>query len=439
MNDRRQSIEEELAEEKPVESDSNELIVRDKPAVPSDVEENEVKDTPDTELNFNPTQVEDLNKLSSDEKTRIHSEEEEFIGESELAIIETIKDIDKRASKEEESENESCEQELKWIRELTERVPNTVKSLEMEFESILRESELDKYEKIGKEPVHNIKGPESIQEEQQTVEVIKTEMHNMGEEQKLMNIRDLRKDSEEGNLQEHNIAEGMKGLPADLKAYLTNRRESLGLCLRMLKRLARLFPQFHVIQEKAKESPSLKCMSWEEEANLKKIVKIDFAQKEGSLKKDIAEIRNYNYNLLREKRALINEMKSSFYGFFQRYFFPIIDGLDTGKKFFDETHVEWLRRFPDQEVVIKQHSQVYDLLVIRSDEFLRGLYIEQIPVAIGEIFDEQQHDPFMVEEDKELKNNQIKEINQKGYQLTNIFKNERYILRAPQVVVVKNK
>ncbi len=385
MPDKEQSIEEDkLSEETSIEKKNVLNVV---PNVAAESQEIIALPTPPDEIEILP-------------------EKEYSIGEVELSIIKNLRASDEKSFEDEVSVNKTLEEEYNWLRDLTVKVPRAIKELETEFERILDESKLDQKE----------------------------------EERAIVDNNEGNKTDEVEEIQEkRSIALEMNGgIPAELQASLKNRQESLDLCHKMLKRLDRLFPQFNDIQNKAKDMPSLKCMIWDGETRLNEVSQRDFALKEMELKQGVEEIRNYNYHLLRQKRDLINELKQFFYSFFQRYFFPIIDGLDSGKKFFVENLSEWKAKFPDQMAAIDNRSGIYDSLVSESYKFLRAFYIEQIHVEIGEEFDEQRHEPFMVEEDKNLNNNQIKEVNLKGYQFNNSYKNERYIMRAPQVVVVKN-
>lgn len=354
-----------------------------------DVEPEEKKEEPGTvaeekkaeppgvpeERKIEPEKVVDEEK-EAEEKELPPSEKDIPIGELEFRILVDIKKEDEKEYKKELSEfNTSLEEEYNWIKKLSNKIPGSIKKLEKEFVQILGKKELWK---------------------------------------------------------------ALQNTEEELKEKILNRQESLDLCLKMLKNLDRLYPQFQNIQEKAKNISVLHQKQWDEE-KFKEVNMKDFEQVKNDLEMKIKKIRDNNYHILREKRELIDEMLTFFFDFFHRYFFPILDGLESGKKFYMEHQDEWFSKFSGQEELIKKRSQIYDLSLEKSDLFLKEFHIEQIPVNAGDEYDEMIHDPFMTEKDDKLNDNQIKEVGHKGYQFVDPRTKEKYIIRAPRVIVVANK
>ncbi|MFQ5637108.1 MAG: nucleotide exchange factor GrpE [bacterium] len=418
-----------IDEKKPVTIEAEETQKATPPPEPGAVDSEEITEAVDEDTGEKAPPI-------SEEPPQVE-EKEEFTGELELAILKDLKEDDKQAYKEEISENKQLEKELNDLKQLTGKVPQEVQKLEKSFEEILNKSKFNEGEKTENGPVEDANEPEAPKAEQEMETEQEPEAERGEHKSETPETAEITTGGEdEEKTTEPNATEESSQIPEELQTNLSNRQESLDLCLKMLKRLDRLFPQFTEIHQKAKNIPELKPTLRVNVAKFKKMKKTDFEQETQLLKKNLEEIRNHNYHLLRQKRDLVHEIRNFYYSFFQRYFFPIIDGLDSGKKFFNQE--EWNKKFPDHEDLITQRAAIYDSLISRSDKFLAKFHIEQIPVARGDEFNEQKHDPFMVEEDAELRTNQIKEVNQKGFQFVDRYLEEPYIIRAPQVVVVKN-
>jgi molecular chaperone GrpE (heat shock protein) len=228
-------------------------------------------------------------------------------------------------------------------------------------------------------------------------------------------------------------------VPDELKSNLENRMESLDLCLKMLKRLDRFYPRFGSLQEKVEGIPLPISYIWSQETDYRTMKLRDFPAEESRLKKDIEKTRDQNYSLLRQKKGAIEELKNFFFEFMQNYFFPIIDGLDKGKKFFGENQSGWIEKFADNALLIQSRFKLYDLLIDLFGGFLGKFNIEPIPVKEGDLFDERLHDPVIVETDEKGKTGQIfvQEVICQGYKFIEPASREEQVIRLPQIIVVK--
>jgi molecular chaperone GrpE (heat shock protein) len=229
-------------------------------------------------------------------------------------------------------------------------------------------------------------------------------------------------------------------IPADLKGMLENRLESIDLCLKMVKRLDRFSPQLMRILDKRDAIPDFTTYAWEPEATLRNMTKRDFAPALPRFKKETEEVRNANYHLLRRKKDAFEELSRGFFGFFQNYLFPIIDGLDKGKRFFEENADEWTAKYPDRTTLLRSRHDLYDILISRFQTFLQGFHVDRIDIAAGEAFNEQLHDPIIVERDEGLGPDRVlvKEVSLHGYRFRGPDGAGDTVIRAAQVIVAKN-
>jgi len=228
-------------------------------------------------------------------------------------------------------------------------------------------------------------------------------------------------------------------LPDELKTNLENRMESLDLCLKMLKRLDRFYPRFSNLQEKVESLPELDFYTWDQDPKLSEMKLKDFPTEENRLRKNIETIRDRNYRLLRQKKGAIDELKNFFFEFMQNYFFPIIDGLDKGKAFFNENQSKWIDQFAENAQLVQNRFALYDTIIGQFTTFLSKFNIEKIAVNKGDPFDERMHDPIIVEADENVQIGQIivVEVSCNGYKFLEPATREEQIVRLPQVVVMK--
>ena len=171
-----------------------------------------------------------------------------------------------------------------------------------------------------------------------------------------------------------------EGLSIDLKEKLESREKSLNLCLKMLTRLNRYLQQFQNTYQKMEQSPPVASYQWVEDENIKELKKNDFTDYIKQIKKAIETVRNNNYHLLREKNEITMGLKNNFLNFFKDQFFPVIDGLDSGQKFYKENYENWIETYQDNQILIKQRFEIYDSLIDLSNKFLKAFYIFQIEI-----------------------------------------------------------
>ncbi|MBN1782781.1 nucleotide exchange factor GrpE, partial [bacterium] len=311
-------------------------------------------------------------------KTKAHEKASKPHFEAQL-VIARIKDLNETHENElesEENDQHDVDEELDWVNSMIDKIPGEVQKLQADFEKTLNDSL-----------------PEA----------------------------------------------DLESVNDELKTNLVNRQESLDLCLKMLQRVDRVFPQFESKQEKMKELPALKNKRWViEERELKKLTEQELTDKENQLKDNFQEVRDFNYHAVRQKKELYDSLLNSFLDFFKKYYLPIVDGIVDGRRYYQESQTVWLEKFADNAALIEKRFGIYETLLDLSKSFLNSFHISLIPVEPGDEFDENVHEPVDVEADKSMKNNQLKTVNRLGFEFVDPDTKKQYIIRSPQVTVVKN-
>ena len=117
---------------------------------------------------------------------------------------------------------------------------------------------------------------------------------------------------------------------------------------------------------------------------------------------------------------------------------PILDGIYDGHKHLTPRIAELQQRYAEQSSELAVWFELYGKLGNELEKVLERGDVHEIDVVPGAAIDFERHEPFAVEPEPDMENEQIKEVTRKGYEYTT-HDGERQVLRAAQVVVVKNE
>jgi molecular chaperone GrpE (heat shock protein) len=228
-------------------------------------------------------------------------------------------------------------------------------------------------------------------------------------------------------------------LPSELQKAFLNRREGIQLALKMLSRLPDKLSSLKSTAAKTFESPSpcdfqLLLLELEKEEELGEEQTISYVENK------CKEIRHRNYQRITAIRESAEDLRKGFFNFMEKQFFVILDGLEDGKKNSLDLKTSLLSSYEPQKELIEDWFRLYDELIAMANEFLAQFKISPIVAQKGESVNYEQHEPFDVEPDETLQDEQVKEMIRKGYEYgEKLFSEKNYVIRSAQVVVVKNK
>lgn len=223
--------------------------------------------------------------------------------------------------------------------------------------------------------------------------------------------------------------------PHEIQDILASRKEGIQLCERMLKKLADRANE-ESIPEKT-EGDHLPVLLNGEDL-LQEILR-DHPQSPKEQLGSILKSRRIQHNqLLADIKARAGKVEKKLFSTLERQVFPIIDGLEEGQKIGKSVIDDLIARFSELESQLKNWFAIYNKLIKIFEQEVETLRVRPLYIQLGDPIDYEFHEPFDVEEDPDMQDEQIKEVIRRGYVLCNAEGSVERILRASQVVVVKN-
>jgi len=231
-------------------------------------------------------------------------------------------------------------------------------------------------------------------------------------------------------------------LSEELRKAFLNRCEGIRLTLKMLSRLPDKLSWLLSATDKAFEPPS-PCDFQLLIPELEKLEEEEGSGNEQTIsyvENKCKEIRHRNYQRITAIRESAEDLRKGFFDFMEKQFFVIVDGVEDGKKNSLDLKASLLSGYEPQKELIENWFCLYDELIAMANEFLALFRISPIVAQKGESVNYEQHEPFDVEPDETLQDEQVKEMIRKGYEYgEKLFSEKNYVIRPAQVVVVKNK
>jgi len=224
------------------------------------------------------------------------------------------------------------------------------------------------------------------------------------------------------------------GFPDHIKEKIANRQKGLELILKMLSKLQEkasgAFPEVSAENWNLKFTPGdINALIYSEDASKEKIIS------------DIGKKADLNYEMVAEARSSSEKLRKKFFSFIERQFLVVVDSVEDGRKHSSQL-IRQLTEESDQKTTDKIQAwyRIYSDLYNSMIRVLKNVNIVPIRVEVGSDFvDYEIHEPFEVEEDENLEDEQIKEVTRTGYEyLEKLFGNRNFVVRPAQVVVVKN-
>ena len=218
---------------------------------------------------------------------------------------------------------------------------------------------------------------------------------------------------------------------------LAGREEGLDLIVKMLTRLQEhpFIPDG--ITELADVVPLPSCKAEDEWKNL-----LSKETDETSARKLITvrlrQAANERYQVVARQRELAEGRRKSVLNFVEKQVFPIIDAVDDGQRYSEDLVSQACGEYPEWEEPLKRWFHAYRVMRDVLLEMLQEVGVHTMEVKLGTAIDYDRHEPFDVEADPSLGNECIKAVTRSGYEYFPRDEGEVRVLRAAQVVVVKN-
>ncbi len=222
----------------------------------------------------------------------------------------------------------------------------------------------------------------------------------------------------------------MELLPATLRERLQGRQEALDLISKMMARLESTAPSAMEVTGKGLVSLDegtlrAQLLGVTQEAAARELVR-------SKLKLGATE----RYQHVTQLRGAADKSRKAFLGFVTKQILPILDGLEEGERTsksliedLKTSHADYAARL---DIWFQSYAGPLRVLI----ELLERFEVIQMAVERGQVVNYERHEPFEVESDSVLKNEQVKSVVRHGYE----YRGEGtvLILRAAQVIVVKN-
>ena len=221
----------------------------------------------------------------------------------------------------------------------------------------------------------------------------------------------------------------------DVKEALADRKEGIELCGRMIDRFAQFLadeePPKHVedtgLLGPLVESDLLDVQSGEALESLK----AHFSNKQ-------KERRIHNYKVVSVLRNAAEDAQNKLKNAITRQLLPVVDGLDEGKRISVSLQQELADKYVDEEENVTDWFTIYDDLIEAILGELLCVQIRQLSINQGDTVDYEYCEPLDVEEDQELGDETVKEVIRRGFVISGAAGCQEQLLRAGQVIVVKN-
>ena len=221
-------------------------------------------------------------------------------------------------------------------------------------------------------------------------------------------------------------------LPPKLQEKLQGRQEGLDLISKMLERLlgqAAGLAEDEPLESPLPSQPDLMALLTDEtnEESARKV-----------LDKQLKVIGNERWQLITKTRNSAQERRQRFLHFVEKRVLPVLDGLDNGEQNSKSLISQMKTDHPDLAESLTQWFETYSVLRQELMNLLNQVGVHLMEVKTVTPIDYERHEPFDVEsDDTGLQDEDIKEVVRKGYEYA-LDSNTRTVLRAAQVIVVKN-
>ena len=157
-------------------------------------------------------------------------------------------------------------------------------------------------------------------------------------------------------------------------------------------------------------------------------------KKLGKLLKDLG---NQRWDVLSNGTNTVNSYRKEFIRFIEKRVLNIVDGIESGENNSLSLIASLKDTYIDQAENLTIWFSTYSILKDLLIQMLAKVHVFRMEVEIGTPIDYEKHEPFDVEVDESLKNEDIKELTRSGYEYIP-DQSTRSVLRHAQVVVVKN-
>ncbi|QTA93694.1 nucleotide exchange factor GrpE [Desulfonema magnum] len=228
----------------------------------------------------------------------------------------------------------------------------------------------------------------------------------------------------------------LETLSDELKNELRNNQEGLNIIARMLNRLVETDTRLNALAEDIMFEENLKELDEEEwKTTLEgETIKSSALKK---INKKLNVVGMENYRIVSNLNEIAENRKKGVLDFLTRQVLPILDGINDGKNHLIKRIAELKEKYTENIGEIENWFKTYADLQDVLTELLERLGVRRMDIAPGATIDFERHEPFGVESDPEMENEQIREISRDGYVFTTQDENLQ-VLRAAQVIVVKN-
>lgn len=231
-----------------------------------------------------------------------------------------------------------------------------------------------------------------------------------------------------------NCRQVQASLPPELQEKLQGRHEGLDLIGKMLERL--VGQAAGLAEDEPLEQLSPLPSQQDLMALLTNETNEEFARK--ALDGHLKAIGNQRWQLITKIRSSAQQRRKRFVHFVEKRVLPVLDGLDNGDQNSQSLIEEMKTAHPDFAESLTQWFETYRTLSKEILKLLNQVGVHLMEVKTGTPIDYERHEPFDVEPDNTgLQNEDLKEVVRKGYEYA-LDSNTRTVLRAAQVIVVKN-
>jgi len=226
-------------------------------------------------------------------------------------------------------------------------------------------------------------------------------------------------------------------LPDDLRDRLDGRQQGLDLTVKMLSRLREhpAYPEEVTAVEPPGEIPEVRDLeSWME------VLGVESNEVAGRklMDKLLRQAANGRYQIVAQVRDEAEGRRKRVLGFVEKQMLPVLDALDDGERHSQELVDTAVLEYPNVTTFLREWFDTYASMrqVILGE--LSKIQVRLMIVELGSAIDYDRHEPFDVESDAALQNEQVKSVTRNGYEYQLNEAGDERVLRAAQVVVVKN-
>lgn len=158
---------------------------------------------------------------------------------------------------------------------------------------------------------------------------------------------------------------------------------------------------------------------------------------EKNLRKLLKDLGNQRWDILSKASDTVKSYRKEFIRFIEKRVLNVVDGIESGENnslsLIASLKASYIDQSENLALWFSTYSSLKDLLI----QMLEKVHVFKMEVEIGTPIDYEKHEPFDVEADESLKNEDIKELTRSGYEYIP-EQSSRSVLRPAQVVVVKN-